>query len=156
MIFVDECYGKEVAAMLTSPLGNIKVYVDGACVDYKANKYSFDCHSCKDRPIDACYRIEINTHGKSDIACVVELTELIPNTGSSGENYIDAKFVKDDTILTIGMEDDNPAYESVRIKNGLQYRLIKPVDKVVFGIAWATDYGGADDVRTWFAADPTL
>ena len=31
-----------------------------------------------------------------------------------------------------------------------------PVPEIVFGIAWATNYDGADDVRTWFAADPTL
>ena len=30
------------------------------------------------------------------------------------------------------------------------------VDEVVFGIAWATDYEGTDDVRVWFAADPTV
>ena len=29
------------------------------------------------------------------------------------------------------------------------------IDEVVFGIAWATDYEGTDDVRVWFAADPT-
>ena len=67
-----------------------------------------------------------------------------------------AEFIKDNTILTIGMEDENPAFESVRIGTGLQYNLLQPVDKVVFGIAWATDYEGADDVRTWYAADPTL
>ena len=27
---------------------------------------------------------------------------------------------------------------------------------MVFGIAWATDYEGTDDVRVWFAADPTV
>ena len=147
---------KEVASILTTPLGNIKVYVDGICVDYKANEYSFNRHPCKERPVVGCYRIEIDTHGRSDIAYVAELTEDISNTGSSGENYIDAEFIKDNIILTIGMEDENPAYESVSIENGLRYHLIKPVNKVVFGIAWATDYDGADDVRTWYAADPTL
>lgn len=31
--------------MLTTPLGKIKVYTDGACVDYKATEYSFNRHS---------------------------------------------------------------------------------------------------------------
>ena len=26
----------------------------------------------------------------------------------------------------------------------------------VDGVAWATDYEGTDDVRVWFAADPTV
>ena len=142
--------------MLITPIGKIKVYVDGACVDYKATEYSLNRHPCKDRTVTGCYRIEIDTHGRSDITCVVELTEPIPNTGSSGERYIDAEFIKDNTILTIGMEDENPFYESVRIKNGLQYKMLQPVDAVVFGIAWATDYEGINDVRTWSAADPTL
>lgn len=142
--------------MLITPFGKIKVYVDGACVDYKATEYSFNRHPCKDRTVTGCYRIEIDTHSRSDITCVVELTEPIPNTGSSGERYIDAEFIKDNTILTIGMEDENPFYESVRIKNGLQYKMLQPVDAVVFGIAWATDYEGINDVRTWYAADPTL
>lgn len=142
--------------MIISPLGNINVYADGVCIDYKATEYDFNRHPCKDRPVAGCYRIEIDTHDRTVLACVVELTEPIPNTGSSGENYIDAEFIKDDTILTIGMEDDNPAFESVRVENGLRYKLLHPVDKVVFGIAWAIDYEGADDVRTWYAADPTL
>ena len=39
---------------------------------------------------------------------------------------------------------------------GLQYNLLRSVDKVVFGVSWATDYEGASDCRTWFAADPTI
>ena len=142
--------------MLITPLGTIKIYADGVCIDYKATEYDFNRHPCKDKPVVGCYRIEIDTHSRNDIACVVELTEPIPNTGASGENCIDAEFIKNDTILTIGMEDENSAYESVRIETGLQYKLLQPVDKVVFGIAWATDYEGADDVRTWYAADPTI
>ena len=30
------------------------------------------------------------------------------------------------------------------------------INILVFGIAWATDYEGTDDVRVWFAADPTV
>lgn len=142
--------------MLTTPLGKIKVYADGVCIDYKATEYDFNRPPCKDKPVAGCYRIEIDTHDRKDLACVVELTEPIPNTGASGEKYIDAEFIKDDTILTIGMEDENPVFESIRIENGLQYKLLQPVDKIVFGIAWATDYKGANDVRTWYAADPTI
>lgn len=29
-------------------------------------------------------------------------------------------------------------------------------DEVAFGVAWATDYEGPFDCRTWYAADPTL
>ncbi len=142
--------------MLTTPLGKIKVYADGICIDYNATEYDFNRPPCKDKPVAGCYRIDINAQGRNAISCVVELIEPIPNTGASGEKYIDAEFIKDDTILTIGMEDENPAYESVRMEYGLQYNLLQSVDKVVFGIAWATDYEGIYDVRTWYAADPTI
>lgn len=142
--------------MLMTPLGKIKVYADGVCIDYNATEYDFNRPPCKDRPVAGCYRIEINARGRNTIACVVELVNPILNTGGSGEKYIDAEFIKEDTILTIGIEDENPAFESVHLENGLQYELLQPVDKVVFGIAWAIDYEGADDIRTWYAADPTL
>ena len=142
--------------MLMTPLGEIKIYIDGICVDFEATEYAFDRSPCKDKPVAGCYRIEVNAQRRIRIDCTVELLDTIWNTGSSGERYLDAEFIKGSTILTIGMEDENPAFESVRLENGLQYKLLQPIDKVVFGIAWATDYAGTDDVRTWFAADPTI
>ena len=44
----------------------------------------------------------------------------------------------------------------LELENGMEYRMNTRVDEVVFGIAWATDYEGTDDVRVWFAADPTV
>lgn len=58
------------------------------------------------------------------------------------------------TILTIGIEDENASYESVRYENGRGYNLLQPIEAVVFGIAWATDHQDGD-VRTWLAADPS-
>ena len=49
-----------------------------------------------------------------------------------------------------------PAFEIERLENGMEYCMNTRVDEVVFGIAWATDYEGTDDVRVWFAADPTV
>ena len=142
--------------MLTTPLGAIKIYVDGICIDYKAAEHIFDRYPCKDKPIAGCYRIEIDMHGRKSVSCIIEILDPIENSGGSGERYLDAEFIKGNTILTIGMEDEHPAFESDRLENGLEYQLLQPVDKVVFGIAWATDYDGVDDVRTWYAADPTI
>lgn len=44
----------------------------------------------------------------------------------------------------------------LELENGMEYRINTRIDEVVFGIAWATDYEGPDDVRVWFAADPTV
>ena len=91
------------------------------------------------------------------IRCEVELKDTaIRNTGASGQNYTDAEFIFGTTILTIGAEDENPAFETVRTEFGMEYRILSSASEVVFGIAWATDYEGSSDCRTWFAADPTL
>ena len=143
--------------MLITPLGKIKIYVDGIPADYQAIEYAFDRPPCKEQPVAGCYRIEVSVQGRRNISCVAELEcSEIPNTGGSGESYLNAEFVKDNLILTIGMEDDNPAFTSVRTEYGLECYLLKPMESIKFGIAWATDYEGSYDVRTWYAADPTI
>lgn len=143
--------------MLTTPFGKIKVYTDGVCIDYEAAAFDFNSPPCRDKPVFGCYRIVVDARGHQSISCIVEQAELtIRNIGSSGQAYIDAEFIRGGTILTIDMEDENPAFESVRIEDGLRHELPIPVDRVVFGVAWVTDYEGPDDCRTWFAADPTI
>lgn len=143
--------------MLPTPLGTVRILGDEAPVTFTPRKVSFDRSPVGDKPLDGCYRIKVETNKYHSISCVVELLDSsILNTGSSGERYMDAEFIRNSTILTIGMEDDNDTFQSVRLPTGLQYVLNEPVEYVTFGIAWATDYYGADDVRTWFAADPTM
>ncbi len=60
------------------------------------------------------------------------------------------------SIIFIACALANPAFESGRVKNGMEYRINDRIAEVVFGIAWATDYDGIEDVRVWFAADPTV
>ena len=94
---------------------------------------------------------------ESIIESILELeNENIDVSGSSGECYLCREFYAGTTMLAIGIEDENPAYQSARLENGMEYRIGNKVDEVVFGIAWATDYEGTDDVRVWFAADPTI
>ena len=76
------------------------------------------------------------------------------STAHSGERFLCAEYEHGNTILTIGIEDENPAYESVRYENCMGYNLLQPIEAVVFGIAWATDHKNGD-VRTWLAADPS-
>ena len=143
--------------MLKIPLGTIDVYVDGVPVDFEASEYLFDRPPCKEKPVAGCYRIEVDARGRSTVSCAIELYDpSLQNTGDSGQDYLNAEFIIGNTILTIGMEDDNPAFESIRTRYGLQCSILQPIGKVVFGIAWATDYEGTEDVRTWYAADPTL
>jgi len=120
-------------------------------------EFTYDRPPVKGHPIAGCYRIHAPVGEHRSIRCEVELSDTrIVNTGASGERYMDAEFISDSIILTIGAEDENPAFETVRIELGIEYRILSSVSEVVFGIAWATDYEGSSDCRTWYAADPTL
>ena len=64
-----------------------------------------------------------------------------------------SEFVKDNIVLTIGASDENPAFDTNRIQYGMEYVRKAPIDKVMFGVAWATDYEGQFDIRTQLATD---
>ena len=143
--------------MLFTPFGPIKVFVDGTELDYGATLFTYDRPPVKGHPIAGCYRIRVSVESHRSIRCEVRLNDTsIVNTGASGERYMDAEFISDSLILTIGAEDENPAFETVRTECGMEYRIHEATAEVVFGIAWAIDYEGSSDCRTWFAADPTL
>ena len=143
--------------MLETPFGKVNIIVDGVAIHYEAKPFDFIKPPVKDRPIAGCYRIHIPAENHRSIQCVLNLEEKnIDVSGSSGECYLCREFCAGTTMLAIGIEDENPAVESVRVENGMEYRIGEKVDEVVFGIAWATDYAGIDDVRVWFAADPTI
>ena len=143
--------------MLFTPFGQIKVFADGVPQDFDAATYNYERGPVKEHPIAGCYRIRIPVENHRSIHCEVSFEGVaIGNTGSSGQDYVCAEFISDTTILTIGAEDENPAFETVRTECGMEYRIHEATGEVVFGIAWAIDYEGSFDCRTWFAADPTL
>ena len=143
--------------MLQTPFGKINILVDGVAIQYEARPFDYIKSPVKDKPIAGCYRIHIPVGNSSCIECALDLEDAtVDVSGSSGERYLCKEYVKDSIMLAIGIEDENPAFESKRVENGMQYRINARVDEVVFGIAWATDYEGTYDVRVWFAADPTV
>jgi len=143
--------------MLETPFGKINILVDGVAIHYEAKPFDYIKPPVKDKPIAGCYRIHITAENHRSIQCVLELeNEKVEVSSSSGERYVCKEFEYGTTMLAIGVEDENPAFELERLENGMEYRMKSPVEEVVFGIAWATDYEGTDDVRVWFAADPTV
>jgi len=142
--------------MLVTPLGKIIISIDGKPTEYTAVPFIYKRPPVSLQPIDGCFRIRIDAKNATSVSCTIELNNPdITNTGASGERYLNAEFISQNTVLHIGMEDENPNYDSVRLANGLEYRINGEVDEVVFGIAWATDHHEYD-LRTWFAADPTI
>lgn len=143
--------------MLQTPFGKINILVDGVATNFEARPFEYIKPPVKDKPIAGCYRVHIPVENYRSIQCVLDLeSEKAAVSGSSGERYLCREFVDGNIMLAIGIEDDNPAFESGRVKNGMEYRIANGVKEVVFGIAWTTDYEEPDDVRVWFAADPTV
>lgn len=142
--------------MLITPFGKIEIYANGSSIDYVPIELEFTRPPCNDHPIAGCYRIVVDGYGLDSVSCNLECTQAVDICSSSGENYIAIEFRKEYVILTIGAECEHSAFESICAGNGIRLDLLQPVEKVEFGIAWATDRTGADDVRTWYAADPTL
>ena len=143
--------------MIITPFGPIKLYADGVTLEYEAVAHNYDRPPVKGHPIAGCYRIHVPVGAHRSIRCeLLFSTTPLRNTGDSGQTYLNAEFEKGSTNLRIGAEDENPAFETVRTEHGMEYRVHGSVVEVVFGIAWATDYEGPSDCRTWFAADPTL
>ena len=144
-------------SVIATPFGTIRVYADDKNLDYMPEEYVFDRPPAKGRPVAGCFRVRVPVGEYRSIRCEVGWNgTAIRNTGASGECYADAEFIAGSTILTIGAEDENPAFDTVRTECGMEYRIRSSVAEVVFGIAWATDYEGASDCRTWYTADPTL
>lgn len=141
--------------MLQTPFGPIRIIADSVSVAYEPIPHICASRSVSQKPLAGCYRITLPAKGHEVIFCKVDwCCDPIPNTGDSGERYLCAEFIHGRTILTIGIEAENPALESLRCDDGMAYRILRPVPEVTFGVAWATDHEDGD-VRTWLAADPT-
>lgn len=143
--------------MLQTPFGIIRVFADDGPIAFDALHFDYVKPPVKDHPVAGCYRIHIPTGKCRSIRCVLDTkrTDLVTD-GSSGERYVCKDFIAGSAILTIGAEDENPAFDTIRLENGMEYRIKVMPSEVSFGVAWALDYEGSDDMRTWFAADPTV
>lgn len=141
--------------VLDTPLGELQVYADGVPVDCKIEPCQCMIRSVQANPPDGCFRVSVPAKERTVIQCVVAFDgEEIPNSGSSGERYLCAEFIRENVILTIGAGDEMAEFQTNRIPFGMEYVLKQPLDDVVFGISWATDYDGICDIRTYLAADP--
>ncbi len=139
---------------ILTPLGEIQIYIDNVRSDYEVEPYICNVRSVREKPLTGSYRIIVSAKEWQTIRCVVSLCDReITNDGSSGERYLYSEFVKDNTILTIGAGDEITAFETNRIRYGIEYVRKTPIDKVMFGVAWATDYEDQFDIRTQLATD---
>ena len=136
--------------MILTPLGPIRLLADGAPVDYEAEPAA-----TRQPNLAGCLRIRTGGAVLKELRCVLE-NETLTAQPSSGEGYQAVEFADGKRVLTIGAETDHPVYSTMPGPDGITVTLNGFGGPVTFGIAWAEDYAGNSDVRTWLAADPTL
>jgi len=140
--------------MIETPLGDIQLYIDDVLCDYEYEPHLCTVRSISEKPLAGCYRIRVSAEEWQTIRCVAALNDpQIRNSGSSGERYLYSEFSKDRVVLTIGAGDGCSAFDTIRLPHGVEYVKKAPVDQVMFGVSWATDYEGPYDIRTQLATD---
>ena len=158
--------------MLTTPLGNIEIYIDDKRIEYTEKNIGVSDKLCPD--VDGRYSIEVSfipDGGSHIISC--KINEYIPSKYDgieSGERLELKSFYKDNTKLSIGMEgeagyysdgtraSDIYDYDNDYMEDGVSYLIMEGTNttKYVFGVAWIDNVTADNDVQTWYGADPTL
>lgn len=142
--------------MLETPFGKLLILADWKPVSCEIKQYCFNRPPVLGQPITGCFRVIVPAVNAGSICCVLETCDPdVQFAGSSGESYLAAELEQDGRILTIGVEDEHPSFTPLVAPDGLVCTIHDSV-QLTFGVAWADDYQGISDVRTWYAADPTL
>ncbi len=140
--------------MILTPLGKIKVYIDDTLFSYNFSLCDCNVKAVKDDPISACYKISVPCMDAQSVRCVIELDgEKILTGWDSDERYLGIDFYKNNNIVTIGAEADNPQFDTKLIEFGIEYIIKLPTNSLVFCVAWTSDYKGEFDIRTILATD---
>lgn len=157
---------------LKTPLGDIKIYIDGNLIDYKYYKIENEknCLELSGRYIiNVYFEPDGNEHRIS--CCIGNYKKTSRDEIETGENLELKSFYKDNIKLSIGMEGDTSyskdlerevnyyEYDNGYLDNGVEYRLLKHTTKkfknYTFAIAWIENYNKENEVQTWLGADPT-
>ena len=158
--------------MLTTPLGDIEIYIDDKKIEYVERNIRKPDKLCPD--VDGRYCIEVNflPDGKSHvISCKIKDYISSKEDGiESGEQLELKSFYRHNTKLSIGMEgeagcypdgtraSDVYDYDNDYMDDGVSYLILEETKttRYVFGVAWIENVTAENDVQTWFGADPTL
>ena len=146
------------ARRLSTPFGRLRIFVDGAAIDYLPVKIRFDHPVCQERPLAACYRISGDVEGNQTVRCVLEDPRACEGCVDSGEDFLCTTFEKENLQLTIGTVDPcdsgQPPYRVTSLPDGLEFQILAKKTHILLGVAWVTDHFEYD-CRTWYAADPS-
>ncbi|RGV96936.1 hypothetical protein DWV97_06135 [Ruminococcus sp. AF14-10] len=157
--------------MLSTPLGDIEIYIDNEKVEYTVKNIGASERLCPD--ISGRFGIEIlyEPDGKQHtISCRIKKYHASSRDEiEPGERLELKSFYRENTKLSIGMEGDAGYYsdgtrdsdvydyDNDYMEDGVSYLIMEDTKttKYVFGIAWIDNVTVENDVQTWYGADPT-
>ncbi|RGO24578.1 hypothetical protein DXB23_09385 [Dorea sp. OM02-2LB] len=157
--------------MLSTPLGDIEIYIDNEKVEYTVKNIGASERLCPD--ISGRFGIEIlyEPDGKQHtISCRIKKYHASSRDEiEPGERLELKSFYRENTKLSIGMEGDAGNYsdgtrdsdvydyDNDYMEDGVSYLIMEDTKttKYVFGIAWIDNVTVENDVQTWYGADPT-
>ena len=157
--------------MLSTPLGDIEIYIDNEKVEYTVKIIGASERLCPD--ISGRFGIEIlyEPDGKQHtISCRIKKYHASSRDEIEPGECLELKsFYRENTKLSIGMEGDAGYYsdgtrdsdvydyDNDYMEDGVSYLIMEDTKttKYVFGIAWIDNVTVENDVQTWYGADPT-
>ena len=158
--------------MLTTPLGDIEIYIDNEKVEYAVKNIGASERLCPDVRGTCCLEISYEPDGKQHtISCKIKKYHASSRDEIKPGECLELKsFYRENTKLSIGMEgeagyysDGTRAtntydYDNDYMEDGVLYQIMRDTKttKFVFGIAWIDNVTAENDVQTWYGADPTL
>ena len=158
--------------MLTTPLGDIEIYIDNEKVEYAVKNIGETERLCRNVRRRICIEISYEPDGKQHtISCKIKKYHASSRDEIEPGECLELKsFYRENTKLSIGMEgeagyysDGTRAtntydYDNDYMEDGVLYQIMRDTKttKFVFGIAWIDNVTAENDVQTWYGADPTL
>lgn len=150
--------------MLLTPVGAIKLFVNGKEIPFTAIKLNNSDLHCPD--VNGRFLIQYeykNEFKKQKIKCCIPSLD-VQGDPEGGERIEAISIYKNDlklTIMVVGEFEDYPEhldYTGEYLSNGIQYETFQSTENQTFrfGICWIQPCTEENDFQTWFGADPTL
>ena len=154
---------------LETPLGTLQAEVDGKPVYYAVRQIPLD-HSCSH--LEGRYAVTVRRIPDGQphtVALRIRKDRPFAHTEENGgENLELQSFFRDGVKLSVGVEGDSCVengvrcgaydYDTAAVEDGMSIRTLPQTRTRIFcfGVAWLHPEDAAQEIETWFGADPTL
>ncbi|MEL7656571.1 MAG: hypothetical protein AAGU75_11760 [Bacillota bacterium] len=151
--------------MLQTPLGNIKLYLDGNPIEYTFTKAPENPRLYPDVNGAFLLKYSFQADGKNHaLRCVVDNSAIVSSL-ETGENFVAVSIHSSVIKMTLGIQGDFGCQRHCMfdfggqfLRNGIEIQINSKTKSqdFTFGISWISPYTQENELQTWFAADPSI